>query len=214
MRIMRHQLSLSDKIIANVSRGLRTCFASTQAARPRPARGQHAELSAADAAESIKLMRVNHAGEVSAQALYYGQALVARSDETQKHLENAAQEEHDHLVWCAERLTELGGRTSHLTPLWYAGSFAIGAIAGLSGDQHSLGFVQETEKQVEAHLEDHLQRLSSADSPSRKILEQMAEDEARHGQNAAAAGAIAVSATRQRLMAVGGSILRQVARIL
>lgn len=156
-------------------------------------------------------MRVNHAGEVAAQALYTGQALAARSDATREHLLDAAREERDHLAWCAERLAELGGRTSLIGPVWYAGSFCIGLAAGSCGDSASLGFVGETERQVEAHLEDHLQRLPAADSKSRAILEKMAEDEAHHGTTATLAGGTALPLPIRKAMAFGGEVLRRTA---
>jgi ubiquinone biosynthesis monooxygenase Coq7 len=171
-------------------------------------------MSADERENSIRLMRVNHAGEVTAQALYNGQALFARSAETLEHLLAAAEEEHDHLAWCAQRLEELGGKPSTLTPLWYAGGFLMGAVAGLSGDTRSLGFIEETEAQVGAHLADHMSRLPAKDARSREILEQMAADEARHGAAAAAEGALPVPDLGRRLMGLGGSILRQVAQVL
>ncbi len=133
-------------------------------------------------------MRVNHAGEVSAQALYRGQALMAGDRTVAAAMQKAAAEETDHLAWCEERLAELGGRTSLLNPIWYAGSFAIGALAGALGDSASLGFIHETEKQVESHLQDHIERLPAADSRSLAILERMKHDEAAHGARAAAMG--------------------------
>jgi len=134
-------------------------------------------------------MRVNHAGEVAAQALYRGHAVTARTGALRSHMERAAEEETDHLAWCEQRLEELGSRTSLLNPLWYAGSFAIGALAGLVGDKWSLGFVAETEHQVVKHLEDHLTRLPAEDEQSRAILEQMRKDEAQHATVAIEAGA-------------------------
>jgi ubiquinone biosynthesis monooxygenase Coq7 len=133
-------------------------------------------------------MRVNHAGEVAAQALYRGQALTARHSSTADSLRRAAAEEMDHLAWCETRIKELDGRTSVLNPLWYAGSFLIGAMAGLSGDRASLGFIAETERQVESHLRDHLDRLPAADHRSRAIVAQMTHDEMRHGFEAASLG--------------------------
>jgi ubiquinone biosynthesis monooxygenase Coq7 len=133
-------------------------------------------------------MRVNHAGEIAAQALYHGQALVARSDATRDLLLNAAKEESDHLAWCETRLKELGSRPSVLNPLWYCGSFAIGVLAAVTGDRTSLGFVVETERQVEGHLDEHLVRLPSGDTRSRAILNQMRTDEIGHGASAKAAG--------------------------
>ena len=147
-------------------------------------------LSEADRRESAALMRVNHAGEVAAQALYHGQAFTARSQSTRRLLLEAAREESDHLAWCQTRLSALHSRPSLLDPLWYLGSFAIGALAGLSGDRANLGFVVETERQVERHLDDHLQRLPAGDTRSRAILEVMRQDEITHGTRARTAGGV------------------------
>jgi ubiquinone biosynthesis monooxygenase Coq7 len=138
--------------------------------------------------ESGRLMRVNHAGEVAAQALYQGQALTARAPAVVDALRKAADEEMDHLAWCEQRLQELDGRASVLNPVWYAGSFAVGALAGALGDRISLGFIAETEKQVESHLRDHLERLPAADARSRVILSQMTHDEMQHGATATSLG--------------------------
>jgi ubiquinone biosynthesis monooxygenase Coq7 len=145
-------------------------------------------------------MRVNHTGEVAAQALYHGQALVARSGTTREMLLGAAREETDHLAWCETRLSELQSRTSYLNPLWYAGSFAIGALAATFGDRMSLGFVAETERQVEGHLDQHLERLPQADTRSRAILEAMRADEIEHGRAARAAGGADLPAPARALM--------------
>ena len=159
-------------------------------------------------------MRVNRAGEIAAQALYLGQSLLARSDETRHRLLDAADEERDHLVWCTQRLAELGGSKSMLDPIWYAGAAVAGALAGAAGDRASLGFVGETERQVEAHLGDHLRRLPVRDARSRAILEQMAADEAHHGTMAKLAGGREMPAPVRRLMAVGGEVLRRGAYVL
>jgi ubiquinone biosynthesis monooxygenase Coq7 len=156
-------------------------------------------------------MRVNHAGEVAAQALYAGQALTAKGAATQTAMLDAVQEEADHLAWCSQRIGELGGRTSVLNPLWYAGSFAIGALAGLAGDKVSLGFVAETEKQVVQHLDTHLRALPHGDTRTRAIIEQMRIDEARHGQNATNAGANALPTPVQRLMKFTSKIMTRTA---
>ena len=142
------------------------------------------ELNDSDRRHIAGLMRVNHSGEVSAQALYQGQSITARNEEVRSKLEQAALEENDHLAWTENRLHELGDRTSHLNPLWYVGSFAIGALAGLTGDKWSLGFLAETEHQVVKHLDRHLEKLPDKDSRSRAILEQMKTDEARHATTA------------------------------
>lgn len=205
-----------DRVIINVERCLRTCAAPPYAHRRSPAAavGEQPVLSPTEVDESIRLMRVNHAGEVAAQALYHGQALLARNAATREQLEQAASEEADHLAWCAERLDQLGGRTSYLVPFWYVGSFAIGVIAALAGDDKSLGFVRETERQVEAHLDDHLAHLPANDRKSRAILTQMAIDEDDHGSKAAAAGAVELPDTVRWLMGLGGTVLRKVALIL
>ena len=160
---------------------------------------------------SAGLMRVNHAGEVAAQALYQGQSLVARDTATREAMEQAAREENDHLVWCRTRLEELGAAPSRLDPLWYAGSLAIGAAAGLAGDRWSLGFVVETERQVAEHLDDHLARLPAGDHRSRALLEQMHADEQRHATRARAAGGAALSPIVRRLMRVASNIMTRTA---
>jgi ubiquinone biosynthesis monooxygenase Coq7 len=154
----------------------------------RAAQDRRAALAEAERRASAALMRVNHAGEIAAQALYHGQALVARSAVTRELLLEAAREETDHLAWCEARLKELDSRPSFLNPVWYAGSFAIGALAALLGDRTSLGFVVETERQVEGHLDEHLARLPPDDARSRAILETMRADEIAHGMSAKAAG--------------------------
>ncbi len=177
--------------------------ASTSMTQPeRPA----AE-TAFDPLEAANLMRVNHAGEVAAQGLYHGQALTARSEQTRSHLLQAALEEQTHLDWCEQRLSELGDHPSRLRPLWYAGSLAMGAAAGLLGDRWSLGFVAETERQVSEHLDEHIQRLPPEDKASRQVLEKMREDEQRHGQEAEQLGATPLPAPVRGLM-------RQLARIM
>lgn len=159
------------------------------AARPSPAQGHtEAELSAAERRHVAGLMRINHCGEVCAQALYQGQALTARLPAVRRDMQQAAQEEIDHLVWCEQRLRELDSRASFLNPAWYGLSFALGAVAGAIGDEVSLGFVAATEERVCRHLRDHLQRLPEADRKSQLILQQMLEDEQRHGENALRAG--------------------------
>jgi ubiquinone biosynthesis monooxygenase Coq7 len=172
------------------------------------------DLSPDERRHSAALMRVNHAGEIAAQALYHGQSLFARSAATHTLLANAAREERDHLAWCAQRIDELGGRPSRLDPLWYVGSFGIGVLAGLRADAESLGFVRETERQVEAHLRDHLQRLPEQDAKSAAILSRMAEDEVHHGTTAALAGGAELPAVIRSCMRVGGEILRRVALIV
>ncbi len=153
------------------------------------------------------LMRVNHAGEIAAQGLYQGQAATARLDQVRESMEQAAEEENDHLAWCEERLSELGSRPSILNPLWYAGAFTIGATAGLIGDRWSLGFVAETERQVVRHLEDHLGRLPEGDERSKAILEQMRTDEKCHGKVAEEAGGAALPAPFRGLMGIVSRVM-------
>jgi 3-demethoxyubiquinol 3-hydroxylase len=204
--------TLADRLIAPLDQVLRTLFATTASARPYPAEGVAETVdSAADRREAVALMRVNHAGEVAAQALYQGQATVAGSTATRASLMEAADEETDHLAWCARRIEELGGRTSLLNPLWYAGSFAIGALAGLSGDRTSLGFVAETERQVVEHLEGHLHRLPRADARTRAIIQQMSDDEERHGRNALNAGGAQLPAIVGRMMRITARVMTRTA---
>jgi len=177
-----------DTVISTADKALRSVLAPARAARPSPASGPAAELTEAQRRESGALMRVNHTGEVAAQALYHGQAFVARNENTRNMLLQAAREETDHLAWCETRLSELQSRPSLLNPLWYAGSFAICALAATFDDRVSLGFVAETERQVEGHLNVHLSRLPPEDSSSRAILEQMRTDEISHGAAARTAG--------------------------
>ncbi len=179
-----------DTLLIHVDQALRTVFGQpTTTGRPNPATRQPTDgLEPVEQQEAGRLMRVNHTGEVCAQALYQGQAWTAQLGEVRDRMDQAALEENDHLAWCRERLTELGTHPSVLNPLFYAGAFAIGAAAGRAGDRWSLGFVAETEHQVVAHLNDHLNRLPAQDQASRAILEQMKEDEARHATHALEAG--------------------------
>jgi 3-demethoxyubiquinol 3-hydroxylase len=205
-------LTLADRIIGALDQGLRALAAPAAATRPSPAASlPDSDLTAEERRQSAALMRVNHAGEIAAQALYSGQALLARDKETRNLLETAAREERDHLAWCAERIAELGGRPSALDPLWYAGSFLIGMLAATRSDVTSLGFVHETERQVEAHLRDHLQRLPTGDRKSSAILAQMAADEAHHGTTATSAGGAPLPEPIRRCMSIGGEVLRRVA---
>ena len=201
-----------DHLILSFDRAVRTLSGAASARRQSPA-GQasvHAALvamTASEQAESISLMRVNHAGEVAAQALYQGQALVSRSPALREKLSHAADEELDHLAWTRERVHELGGRTSVLDPLWYGGAFVMGAVAGALGDRTSLGFLQATEEQVEAHLATHLRRLPASDAQSRAIVEQMKQDEASHAQTARDLGARELSSPVQGLMRLGARVM-------
>lgn len=208
----RHYTTL-DRIIGSIDEALRI---STGEA-PHPQRGNPgAELDSAELDEEQRrhvagLMRINHTGEVCAQALYAGQAATARDDATRHAMQSAADEEIDHLSWCEDRLKELDSRPSLLNPLWYAGSFAIGAAAGLAGDDWSLGFVKETENQVEAHLQDHLQRLPAGDARSQAILDQMKVDEAKHAHMAEEAGARELPPPIRRAMAFTAGIMKALA---
>ena len=184
-----NERSMGDQVLAELGHALRVCAGEPSPAADNPAGDAEDAIGSGHERElSAGLMRVNHAGEVSAQALYRGQALVARDDKLRRSLLEAAEEEGRHLKWCEDRIDELNGRRSLLTPLWYAGSFGIGALAGLFGDRSSLGFLAETEAQVESHLDSHLSQLPQSDVRSRKILERMREDEIRHGRNAEKAG--------------------------
>ena len=183
-------LSPLDRLLDATQNALSTVAGSPRAERANPGLAEpEVVLEGDERRHAAGLMRINHVGEVCAQALYIGQAAVARDPATRAHLLHAAQEETDHLAWCADRLRELDSRPSLFNPLWYAGSFAIGAAAGLRGDGWNLGFVVETERQVEAHLEEHLASLPQADQRSRAILQLMKQDEARHADAAQAAGA-------------------------
>ena len=213
---MHAPLRCSDRLIAALDEGLRALGGAATAARPSPAESvaDDGELSAEERRASAALLRVNHAGELAAQGLYSGQALLARASSTRAQLRAAAREESDHLAWCAARLDELGGRPSVLAPFWYAGSFCIGMLAGSCGDELSLGFVAETERQVEAHLDDHLRRLPAADRKSGAILTRMAADEAHHGTMASLAGGAEMPLPIRRGMRVGGEMLRRIASIV
>ena len=210
----QRRLSALDQLLAGLqSRLPRDEETPTAPQRPSPA--QHTEtdteLSPAERRHAAGLMRVNHAGEVAAQALYQGQALTARSREVRQHLQQAAAEEQDHLHWCEQRLAALEAQPSLLDPLWYAGSFALGAAAGLVSDRVSLGFVAETERQVAAHLQDHLQRLPDTDIESRRIVEQMHADETRHGEEALAMGGVPLPPLVRRLMQATARIMTRTA---
>lgn len=213
MQGTRHLTPL-DRLMAELDRALHTSFPTVAhtAARPNPA-AQLAtdELSPGEQRLSGRLMRVNHAGEVAAQALYRGQALTANSDMVRNGMTESAGEEIDHLAWCEDRLRELGSDPSRLDPLWYLGSFAIGAAAGLAGDKFSLGFIAETERQVTAHLDGHLQRLPAGDARSHAILEQMKTDETHHGDKASRAGGMPMPAPVRALMRLTSKVMTRTA---
>ncbi len=206
---MQRRLSPIDKLIVNADQALRTLVPSAAtAAKPSPATGKDcAELDANTQKHIAGLMRINHTGEVCAQALYQGQALTAKLPDVRDEMEQAAQEEIDHLVWCEQRLEELDSRTSYLNPLFYASSFALGAAAGLAGDKWSLGFVSATEEQVCKHLEDHLQQLPEDDHRSRAILETMLEEEEQHGNRALAAGGKRFSENAKKIMSAMSKVM-------
>ena len=195
-------MSLIDRFILEFDTALRSVVGGANAHRPIPGSdaGIHSALDATERKHAAGLMRVNHVGEVCAQALYQSQKLVARNPEIQEMLDHSGQEEMDHLAWCETRLHELGSHTSYFNPLWYAGSFAIGLAAGLAGDRWSLGFVAETEKQVENHLESHLETLPKEDQRSRAIVDQMRLDEIAHGQAAKNAGGANLPEPIQKIM--------------
>lgn len=207
----RHYSRL-DQCLINFDQGLRTVFGRPIEQRACPTTDiPDPQLSPSERKHSIGLMRVNHAGEVSAQALYQAQALTARSSTTHTSMKQAATEENDHLAWCKDRLDELGGHTSYLSPLWYLGSFAIGTIAGLAGDKWSLGFLAETEKQVVRHLETHLEKLPLADHKSRKIVTQMKEDEAEHATMAVKTGGAKLPRPLRKIMKLLSGVMTKTA---
>jgi 3-demethoxyubiquinol 3-hydroxylase len=208
---MSSRRSLGDQLVISADRALRALFAPPQASRPAP--GQAAPAADDPARrQAAELMRINHAGEIAAQGLYHGQAMVARDPAIRDLLEQAGREETDHLAWCETRLSELQDRPSRLDPLWYAGSFAIGVAAGLASDRVSLGFVAETEHQVEQHLASHLDRLPADDARSRAILEQMRKDEQAHGELARKSGGAALPVPVQKLMQATARVMTTTAR--
>ena len=206
-------MSPIDRLIIEFDTALRSVVGGANAQRPIPDSEQSTKsvLDAQERKHSAGLMRVNHVGEVCAQALYQSQKLVARNPQIQEMLSHSGQEEMDHLAWCETRLQELGSHTSYLNPFWYAGSFAIGLAAGLAGDKWSLGFVAETEKQVENHLESHLEKLPLEDHRSRAIVEQMRVDEIEHGQAAVQAGGAVLPEPIQKMMQAMSKVMTKTA---
>jgi ubiquinone biosynthesis monooxygenase Coq7 len=205
-------LSPVDRLLASLERAIEAVAGSPETSRRSPGDTvPDAPLDDAERRHAAGLMRINHVGEVCAQALYVGQASLARTEETRAHLMHAAQEETDHLAWCADRLKQLDSRPSLLNPLWYAGSYAIGVAAAAVGDPISLGFVVETERQVEAHLAEHLERLPARDDRSRAILRQMQADEIRHADAAQARGGIELPWPLPRLMHMASAVMKAVA---
>lgn len=204
--------ALFDPVLTAADAALRTLFARPHATRTLPAPSQvSGEMSEAERREAGALMRVNHVGEVCAQALYTAQAAVTRDPALRAHFIEAAHEETDHLAWTRQRLDDLGARPSMLNPIWYAGAFGLGLVAGRLGDPLSLGFVAETERQVEAHLDSHLDRLPPADSASRVVVEQMKQDEARHAAQAVDAGAAELPAPAKALMRMASRVMTTLA---
>jgi ubiquinone biosynthesis monooxygenase Coq7 len=204
--------AMQDDLVVSFDRALRTLTGLATSSRPIPGAGlPEGELSPEERRNAAGLMRVNHTGEVCAQALYAAQALVARNPDTKRDFAQAAREEEEHLAWTQGRLSELSDRVSLLNPLWYAGSFAIGLAAGIAGDRVNLGFVVETERQVEEHLTGHIESLPMADGRSRAIVEQMRDDEARHGAMAQAAGAAELPLPVRGLMRLAAGVMKVVA---
>ena len=204
-----------DALLNAADNALRTLFAPARASRTCPTvSGQDTELTVSDKALAGSLMRVNHVGEICAQALYASQALGTRDPALRRHFAAASAEEGDHLAWTRQRIEELGARPSLLNPLWYAGAFGLGLLAGRLGDRISLGFVVETEKQVEAHLASHLEKLPEGDHESRAIVAQMKTDEARHALEAANAGAMELPAPVKNLMGIAARVMTTTARYI
>ena len=206
-------MSPIDRLIIEFDTALRSVVGGANSQRPAPGSELLSKtvLDTQERQHAAGLMRVNHVGEVCAQALYQSQKLVARNPQIQEMLDHSGQEEMDHLAWCETRLQELGSHTSYLNPFWYAGSFAIGLAAGLAGDKWSLGFVSETEKQVENHLESHLQKLPQEDHRSRAIVDQMRIDEIEHGQAAKDAGGVPLPEPIQKMMQMMSKIMTSTA---
>jgi ubiquinone biosynthesis monooxygenase Coq7 len=210
---MKSTPDFMDQLLTGADRALRALLAPARSSRPMPGPAP-IDLPETARRQTASMMRVNHAGEIAAQGLYHGQALVARDPAIRAQLESAAREEADHLAWCEQRLRELKDRPSLLDPFWYAGSFAIGCLAGLASDKMSLGFVAETERQVEAHLDAHLDRLAPDDARSHAVLTQMREDEIAHGQAAQSAGGIDLPRPVRTLMRATAKVMTTTAHWL
>lgn len=208
-RMQSRNLTPLDRLLVGVNNALRTVAAPAgQSPRPNPAAAiDEGDLDDGQKAHAAGLMRVNHAGEIAAQGLYQGHAAVARDSRVEAQMQHAADEEFDHLAWCAQRLDELGEAPSRLSPLWYAGSFTIGAVSGVLGDRWSLGFIAETERQVCEHLSSHLDGLPDDDARSRAIVTKMRDEEAVHGQDAVDAGATELPAPLKGLMKLTARIM-------
>lgn len=211
MTKFKRQFSVSDRLIALLDDALTTVHGNPPRLRPVPGSRPVLSKDTSNPILSAQLMRVNHSGEVCAQALYQAQAVTARSKRVRKTMERAAQEENDHLNWCAQRLVELDSRKSYLNPVWYCGSFVIGTVFGVIGDRWNLGFLAETERQVVKHLDRHMQRLPEDDDRSREILKQMKDDEACHATHATEAGARELPDPVKRLMTMTSKIMTTIA---
>ena len=213
LRMPDRQLTPLDRLLAGANNALRTVAAPAgQPARTNPAESvPPADLDAKQKSHAAGLMRVNHAGEVAAQALYQGHAAVARDSAVEAQMQHAADEEFDHLAWCEQRIHELGERPSLLSPLWYAGAFAIGAASGILGDKWSLGFIAETERQVCDHLDSHLEGLPAEDQRSRAIVTQMRDEERQHGEDAVNAGAAELPGPVKQLMRITAKVMTRTA---
>lgn len=199
-----------DRFITEFDKGLRTLFAPAQTLRPHPDENiAEAELTEAERKQTLGLMRVNHCGEICAQALYQGQSLTARNPAAKEALKHAAWEEVEHLAWTERRIHELGGRPSIFNPIWYTGSLAMGVAAGMLGDKWNLGFLEETEYQVEAHLNEHLETLPPQDEKSRAIVTQMRDDEVKHAEMAHEHGAAPLPAPVKTLMHLTSQVMKK-----
>jgi len=211
--VTNRELSPIDRLLAGADNALRTVAAPAGCpARDNPATSiEESDLSATQKSHAAGLMRVNHAGEVAAQALYKGHAAVARDERIEQKMQHAAAEEFDHLAWCEQRIHELGEAPSRLSPVWYAGAYAIGAASGMLGDKWSLGFIAETERQVCAHLDSHLDGLPVEDARSRAIVKRMRDEEAQHGENAVEAGAADLPGPIKTLMRITAKVMTKTA---
>ena len=209
----KRQLTPLDRLLASANNALRTVATPAgRSARDNPAKNIiDADLNSDQKRHAAGLMRINHAGEVAAQALYQGHAAVARDESIEAQMQHAADEEFDHLAWCEQRIHELGEDVSKLSPFWYAGAFAIGAASGVLGDRWSLGFIAETERQVCAHLDSHLDSLPPEDAKSRAIVEQMRDEEEEHGHNAIEAGAAELPGPVKHLMRLTAKVMTKTA---
>lgn len=215
MKPTRHY-TLFDRLCLGIDQAVRALTDNAvTTGQPYPAKHTEEQpLTDTDRKHAAALMRINHTGEICAQALYHGQGVVSRTSDTQEKMQQAAYEEGDHLAWCKQRLDELGSHTSYLNPLWYAGSFCIGMVAGMVGDKWSLGFVAETERQVIKHLEGHLQVLPAQDQRSYKILQQMEQDEAKHRDEAIIAGAHELPEVIKKTMALMSKVMVKTVRYI